>query len=297
MARKPRIHYENAIYHVIARGNNRENIFLDAGDKDKYLELVGKYKQKYGFEMFAYVLMDNHVHLLVCIDQIPISKIMQGIQQTYTQYYNKKYRHIGHVFQQRYKAFVCNTDAYLLSIVCYIHQNPCRAKLSDGLDYKWSSHTNYMLGQCGNSANPIFVLQMFNDNMAKAVKQYGDLAYQEQKESLISQFIGVEAGERHIIADKSPLPAKQEQPLTFTEKERTFEQIADSIAADRGISIEQFLGKCRVRKVAEARNELIYRIIESKMYSRAELAKKLDVDAAIVTRGYERGKVIQCNLK
>ena len=98
MARKPRIHYENAIYHVIARGNNRENIFLDARDKDKYLELIGKYKQKYGFELFAYVLMDNHVHLLIYIDQISISKIMQGIQQTYTQYYNKKYRHVGHVF-------------------------------------------------------------------------------------------------------------------------------------------------------------------------------------------------------
>lgn len=297
MARKPRIHYENAIYHVIARGNNREDIFLDAGDKDKYLELVGKYKQKYGFELFAYVLMDNHVHLLVCIDQIPISKIMQGIQQTYTLYYNKKYRHIGHVFQQRYKAYLCNSDSYLLSIVCYIHQNPCRANLSDGLNYKWSSHTNYLLGQRGNSANPIFVLQMFNDDMAKAVKQYGDLVYQEQKEIRINQVIGVEAGRQHIIADNSPLPAKQDEQQPFTRKERTFEQIADRIAVDRGISIDQLLGKCRVRKVAEARNDLIYRIIESKMYSRAELAKKLDVDAAIVTRGYERGKVIQCNLK
>jgi len=266
MARKPRIHYDNAIYHVIARGNNREDIFLDAGDKDKYLEIVGKYKQKYGFELFAYVLMDNHVHLLVCIDQIPISKIMQGIQQTYT-----------------------------LSIVCYIHQNPCRANLSDGLNYKWSSHTNYLLGQRGNSANPIFVLQMFNDDMAKAVKQYGDFVYQEQKEILTSQVIGVEAGRQHIIADNAPLPAKEDEQQTFTKKERTFEQIADRIAVDRGISIEQLLGKCRVRKVAEARNDLIYRIIESKMYSRAELAKKLDVDAAIVTRGYERGKVIQCN--
>lgn len=297
MARKPRIHYENAIYHVIARGNNREDIFLDAEDKDRYLELVGKYKQRYGFELFAYVLMDNHVHLLVCIDQIPISKIMQGVQQTYTQYYNKKYRHIGHVFQQRYKAFVCNSDSYLLSIVCYIHQNPCRAKLSNGLDYKWSSHTNYMLGQRGISANPIFVLQMFNDDMAKAVRQYGDLVYQEQKEILISQVIGVEAGKQHNIADNSPSPAKQDEPLTFTKGELTFEQIAESIAVDKGVTIEQLLGKCRVRKVVEARTVLIYQIVELNLYTKAELAKKLNVDPAIVTRGYERGKVIQCNLK
>lgn len=290
MARKPRIHYENAIYHVIARGNNREEIFLDAEDKDKYLELLDKYKQKYGFELFAYVLMDNHVHLLICIDQIPISKIMQGIQQTYTQYYNKRYRHVGHVFQQRYKAFLCNCDSYLLSLVCYIHQNPCRAKLSNGLDYKWSSHTDY-ISEHGNFTNPIFVLQMFNNDMAKAVKQYRDLIYQEQKETLISQ---VNRIEQQGNVD-SPLK-KNEQQL-FTKGELMFEQISESIALDKGVSIEQLLGKCRVRKVAEARNVLIYQIVESKLYTKAELAKKLNIDPAVVTRGYERGKVIQCNLK
>lgn len=290
MARKPRIYYENAIYHVIARGNNREEIFLDAEDKDKYLELLVKYKQKYGFELLAYVLMDNHVHLLICIAQISISKIMQGIQQTYTQYFNKKYQHVGHVFQQRYKAFLCNSDSYLLSLVCYIHQNPSRAKLSDRLNYKWSSHRDYMLVRI-NFANPVLILQMINADMAKAVKQYRDLIYQEQRYDLTSQVNRIE--QKGIVE----IPHKKNEQQLFTKGELTFEQIAESIAVDKGVTIEQLVGKCRVRKVVEARTLLIYQIVELNLYTKAELAKKLNVDPAIVTRGYERGKVIQCNLK
>ncbi|EGO62371.1 transposase, partial [Acetonema longum] len=67
MARQTRIHYEGAIYHVMARGNNREDIFLEPNDKIKYLNLIHRYKQRYGFEVLAYMLMNNHVHLLVRI--------------------------------------------------------------------------------------------------------------------------------------------------------------------------------------------------------------------------------------
>ena len=76
MARKPRVYYAGAIYHVIARGNNRENIFLDCCDKEKYLELVARYKKRYNCEILAYVLMDNHLHILIRIDQTPLSKVM-----------------------------------------------------------------------------------------------------------------------------------------------------------------------------------------------------------------------------
>ncbi|HWR45763.1 transposase [Sporomusa sp.] len=160
MARKPRIHYEKAIYHVIARGNNKDNIFLDIEDKYKYLDLLDKYKQKYNFELYAYVLMDNHIHLLICVSEIPLAKIMQGVQQTYTLHFNRKYQHVGHVFQQRYKAFLCNNDSYLLTLVCYIHQNPCRANLPAKIGYTWSSHRDYMVGH-GRVANPIFALHMW----------------------------------------------------------------------------------------------------------------------------------------
>ncbi len=72
---------------------------------------------------------------------------MQGIQQVYTQHYNKKNSRTGHVFQQRYKAIVCNKDGYLMHLIKYIHYNPVKANFGDGIDYKWSSHTEYAKGK------------------------------------------------------------------------------------------------------------------------------------------------------
>lgn len=99
MARKPRIHYYGAITHSIARGNNKENIFYENADKAKYLDLLKKYRDKYDFLLYAYVLMDNHLHLLIEVRDIPLSGIMHGLQLSYTQYFNKKYGRVGHIFQ------------------------------------------------------------------------------------------------------------------------------------------------------------------------------------------------------
>lgn len=113
MARKPRIEYEGAFYHVISRGNQRQTIFKDKEDHDKYLEVLARYKEKYHYLLHAYVLMKNHVHLLIETTNTPLSKILQGINQTYTAYSNKKNKTVGHLFQGRYKAILCDKDEYL----------------------------------------------------------------------------------------------------------------------------------------------------------------------------------------
>jgi len=86
MARKPRIHYEGALYHVIVRRNNREFIFNESDAKQLYLEKVNKYVGKYNAKLYAYVIMDNHAHLLMEVSNESLSKIMQLIQQTFTQH-------------------------------------------------------------------------------------------------------------------------------------------------------------------------------------------------------------------
>lgn len=88
-----------------------------------YLELLNRYKKKCGFILYAYVLMNNHVHLLVETPETPISKIMQMLNFTYAQYFNRRYGKVGHLFQGRYKSFLCDRDQYLLSLVRYIHLN------------------------------------------------------------------------------------------------------------------------------------------------------------------------------
>ncbi|WP_094603811.1 hypothetical protein SPSIL_042210 [Sporomusa silvacetica DSM 10669] len=283
MARKPRVHYEKAIYHVIARGNNKDRIFLDSEDKYKYLDLVDRYRRKYNFEIYAYVLMDNHIHLLICVNDTPLSKIMQGIQQTYTSHFNRKYQHVGHVFQQRYKAILCDNDAYLLKLVCYIHQNPCRANLPDQIGYAWSSHADYMAGH-GRTANPTFILHMFSGDIRQAIQLYAEMIPQEQTDpsDIMKKLSGYESSE--------PTPIEYVKTTDISGEKQTFEEFTYYVAEEMQVPLEQLLGKCRIRKVVEARNILIYRVVESEVCTRAELAKKLGLDPAAITRGYQRVK-------
>src|SRR4030043_662289 len=173
MARKPRIEFEGAFYHVITRGNQRQKVFKDRDDFLKYLEILSNYKIRYKYFLYAFVLMYNHVHLLIETQEIPLSKILQGINQSYTTYFNRKYKTVGHLFQGRYKAILCDRDAYLLSLIKYIHLNPMRAKIAKAAeDYRWSSHLIY----CGKEKSEIVdtdrVLRMFSEDKSRARKLY-----------------------------------------------------------------------------------------------------------------------------
>ena len=128
MARKPRVEFPGAFYHVIAWDNRRAALFHGDGDYEAYLERLERYRQRDSLRCYAYVLMANHVHLLVETGEVPLSRTMQTLQFTYTQYYNRRYKKTGHLFQGRYKTIVCDRDAYLLELVWYLHLNPARLR-------------------------------------------------------------------------------------------------------------------------------------------------------------------------
>ncbi len=173
MARKPRIHFPGALYHVIARGNQKQKIFLDVQDYKTYLSYLSEYKTKYDFQLYAYALMKNHVHLLVEVQQTPLSKIMQVVQFRYTKYFNKQYKKVGHLFQGRFKAILCDKDQYLLELVRYIHLNPVRAKIvDDPQKYSWTSHSIYLGDEQSKIVDKKFVLSQFCKNKKKAQWEY-----------------------------------------------------------------------------------------------------------------------------
>jgi REP element-mobilizing transposase RayT len=145
MARKPRIEFSGAFYHVIARGNRRAPIFHDAADFLAYLDRLERYRHRDGVTVHAYVLMTNHVHLLLETGPQPLSRTMQTLQFTYSQYYNRRYDKTGHVFQGRYQAILCDREAYLLELVRYLHLNPARIRTPlNPWTYRWSSHAAYV---------------------------------------------------------------------------------------------------------------------------------------------------------
>lgn len=145
MARKPRVWYPGAVYHIMCRGNNKNDIFHDDRDRNIYLYLLRKTKESKPFFLHCYCLMSNHVHLLIETIDINISTIMKEINMSYSIYYNKQYEFVGHLFQGRYRSELIEDARYLWEVSRYIHLNPVRSGLTDQpIDYNWSSYRDYM---------------------------------------------------------------------------------------------------------------------------------------------------------
>ncbi|CAG0970180.1 hypothetical protein ANRL3_01447 [Anaerolineae bacterium] len=148
MARQWRIEFEGAYYHVLSRGNERRDIFTDDKDRVSFLKILGEMSERFDVEVYAYVLMSNHYHLLLKTNKPNISKSMQWFGTTYTRRYNLKNYRSGHLFQGRFKNFFVENDRYLMMLSCYIHRNPLRAGMVKRLaDYRWSSYPIYAYGK------------------------------------------------------------------------------------------------------------------------------------------------------
>mgnify|MGYP001558251488 FL=1 len=132
---------DQEIYHLITRGNNRMKVFHTDEDFRFYLELIAKYKALHPVLLYHYCLMSNHIHLLGKVIQAGnLKKFMQGLNQSYSNYYKRVYKHSGHLWQGRYKSFLIQKDSYLLECGRYIERNPLRAKMvEDPKDWPWSS--------------------------------------------------------------------------------------------------------------------------------------------------------------
>lgn len=159
MPKYGRILLENAFYHVMSRGNQKQVVFKDNADFEKYLHLLMHYKRKYRFRLYAWCLMPNHVHLILDIDEtIQLSKIMQGINLAYALWFNKKYGKVGHLWQGRFKNKNIQKNQYILDCINYIETNPIRSKMiNNPLDYRWSSYRYRTSGDISPLLDPITI--------------------------------------------------------------------------------------------------------------------------------------------
>jgi putative transposase len=171
MPRKARKKSKSGIYHIIMRGINRQNIFEDDEDNRKFLSILRKYKYISNYEIYAYCLMGNHVHLLLRIKEEPLEQIMRRICSSYVFWYNKKYQRIGNLFQDRFKSEPVDNETYFLVVTRYIHQNPIKAGITKNIEeYKWSSYHEYT-GKV-NLVDINFILKILNTERKKAIKSF-----------------------------------------------------------------------------------------------------------------------------
>ena len=162
MPRRARQISETGIYHIVLRGVNRQTIFEDEEDNERYLSLLKRYKEICGYKLYAYCLMSNHIHLLLKAENESISVIVQRIASSYVHWYNLKYCRVGHLYQSRFSSEPIDNDRYFLAVLRYIHQNPVHAGLcKDATDYRYSSHRDYI--ECDSGLVDIeFVFSMMD---------------------------------------------------------------------------------------------------------------------------------------
>jgi len=129
MPRRARIDAPGALHHIIIRGIERNEIFKDDHDKDVFIDRLGNILFDTKTRCLAWVLMSNHVHLLLQTGTVPIATVMRRLLTGYAQQFNRRYARHGQLFQNRYKSILCEEEPYLLQLVRYIHLNPVRARM------------------------------------------------------------------------------------------------------------------------------------------------------------------------
>jgi REP element-mobilizing transposase RayT len=144
MARPWRIQFPDAIYHIHARGNNRQEIFLDDRDREDFLGLLGEAVSRFRLQVFAFCLMTNHYHLFLRTPEPNLAAAMHWLNGTYTNRFNRRNRRSGHLLQGRYQAVVVAEESHWLHLSMYLHLNPVRARMvEDPADYAWSSFRDW----------------------------------------------------------------------------------------------------------------------------------------------------------
>ena len=176
MARPLRIELSGGLYHITARGDRREDIYFDTVDQLAWLKLLEQVCERFNWVSHAYCLMTNHYHLVV---ETPEGNLAQGMRQlngVYTQYVNRTYRRVGHVFQGRYQAILVEKDRYLLELARYVVLNPVRAHMvKDAADWPWSSYR----AMIGRTLPPPWlmtdwILGQFGSDQPRAIMRYID---------------------------------------------------------------------------------------------------------------------------
>jgi putative transposase len=144
MPRQARLDAPGTLHHVMIRGIERANIFRDDKDRERFLSRVDEIGTATGTRIVAWVLMDNHVHLLLFSGSSGLPRFMRRLLTGYAMWFNRRHQRAGHLFQNRYKSIVCEEDRYLLELVRYIHLNPLRSHTVQSLEeldrYPWSGH-------------------------------------------------------------------------------------------------------------------------------------------------------------
>ena len=238
MARKPRIYFPTALYHVILRGNARQDIFHDDEDRYRFYLLLQEVIERYGYRVHAFCLMSNHVHLAIQVGDVSLSRGLQNLAFRYTRWVNWRQGRTGHLFQGRYKALLVDADEYLQALVRYIHLNPFRSGLgTNPVEYRWSSQRAY----CGLELIPWLTVEPtlagFGEKIGQARGRFEKIVMNGVAEGHCPEFHGASGNDSRLLGDDDFV----ESVLAQTERQKV----------TRVTAVQLLLAVCTVYNLAD----------------------------------------------
>lgn len=306
MARPLRIQFENACYHVTCRGNARQHIFFADTDRLAFLDLLGRSAEIYQTEILAYVLMNNHFHLLVKTPRGDLQGFMRHFNISYTAYFNRRHRRSGHLYRGRYHSFLIDADNYLKGVSRYIHLNPVKIKQASSKDvagkkrilgsHGWSSYPGYVsLRKRKPFLRVEEVLDYFGGDTPRGRRSYARYVAQ----GLVSDLENpLELGKGHgiigerdfvdAVRDRYLSPAIHSRELPAAGKLRGCvgpERIMEAVCAELNVGRDDLVGKGRRGAGRGFLMELLYRY--GKLNQR-EIGSMLGIDYSAVSIGRKR---------
>lgn len=309
MPRTARLDLPDLLQHVIVRGVNRCDIFLDDADRGRFLQSLSKLLVQTGTECLAWALMTSHIHLLLRPRNTRLASLMRRLLTGYAIYFNLRHKRSGHLFQNRYKSIVCEEDAYLLELVRYIHLNPLRAGLVKDLAdldrYPWSGHS-VIMGKAALEGQVIDeILSLFSKGKREARSRYrlfvadgvalgkrDDLGGGRRMSKELLGERGEEPYDERVLGSGEfveELRGRRELELKFP-KIMEIEEIVAKVCRHFGIDPQELRLNVRAARIADARSVICYLAVRQAGHSGVEVSRHVNLRRAGVSVAAGRGE-------
>ena len=317
MPRLPRIDIEGVLYHVMIRGIEKRDLFLDDRDRSDFLDRFSHLLVKTKTECLAWSLLSNHAHALLrpTNGKGTLSGLMQSLLTGYAVVFNLRHHRCGHLFQNRYKSIVCEEDSYYLELVRYIHLNPLRAGLVPTMPkldaYRWCGHAGIM----GHAPLPGQVideiLKMFDEDPKTARRKYHDFVAEGVALGRRDELVGGGLKRRLALSGPQDFQAHDERILgsgQFVEEvwhatetlksvaatPPSLEEIIERVSSFFGISASSVQQGSKQRQISTARALICFIAVKVFGHTGAELTKHIKMSESGVVLAARRGDVLYC---
>jgi REP element-mobilizing transposase RayT len=321
MPRQARIDAPGALHHIIIRGIERKAIFKDNADRANFLERLGRILSETETGCYAWVLIRNHVHLLLKTGLTPIATVMRRLLTGYAVSFNRRYRRHGHLFQNRYKSFLCEEDVYLKELVRYIHLNPLRAKIVNDLKalkkYRWCGHRTLMGKTEADFQDTAYVLKLFGQSTNQARRAYNRFVSKGAKQGRRPDLVGggllrsvggwgalkgfrdigvrIKGDERLLGSSDFVERVLKQADEQLEEKYRlqvsaiSMEALIEKVAQYFKIDPENLKSASKEQPVTKARRVLCYIAVRKLGYKCTDVSKTVGISAVTVSKAVSLG--------